>query len=172
MTNADIRPARDSDLDTLVRIARQSFREAYEDTDDPQEIDDYVTRHFTREYFADVLAEPASRLVVVEQAHEPVGYVHTRFGDAPEGVDTGPALELRRFYLLENAKGKGLGSLMMTWVLGESERVAADTIWLQVYELNARAIAFYRRYGFEQVGTKAFEFGGRIYHDPMMVRRL
>jgi ribosomal protein S18 acetylase RimI-like enzyme len=46
------------------------------------------------------------------------------------------------------------------------------TVWLGVYDRNVRAVAFYERQGFRQVGTREFEFGGRIYVDPVMARSL
>jgi ribosomal protein S18 acetylase RimI-like enzyme len=42
------------------------------------------------------------------------------------------------------------------------------TIWLGVYDRNVRALEFYRKFGFTQVGGKEFTFGGRIYIDPIM----
>ena len=46
-------------------------------------------------------------------------------------------------------------------------RQGAGTLWLGVYDRNVRAVEFYRRFGFAQVGVSEFLFGGRIYSDPI-----
>ena len=52
----------------------------------------------------------------------------------------------------------------------QAAELEAKTIWLGAYDRNVRALAFYARRGFVQVGTHEFEFGGRIYADPVLTR--
>ena len=54
------------------------------------------------------------------------------------------------------------------------EAAARDqrTIWLGVWERNARAIAFYRRWDFADVGSQSFQLGGDLQSDRVMVRRV
>jgi hypothetical protein len=37
-----------------------------------------------------------------------------------------------------------------------------------VYERNPRAIASYRRFGMQVVGTKPWAWGGEVFQDPVM----
>jgi ribosomal protein S18 acetylase RimI-like enzyme len=45
-------------------------------------------------------------------------------------------------------------------------------MWLGVWEENARAIAFYAKWGFRRVGTHEFVFGGKTYDDLVMERSI
>jgi ribosomal protein S18 acetylase RimI-like enzyme len=45
-------------------------------------------------------------------------------------------------------------------------------MWLQVWERNERAIAFYKRWGFEVVGVGSKELGNSTGTDLIMVRML
>jgi ribosomal protein S18 acetylase RimI-like enzyme len=56
--------------------------------------------------------------------------------------------------------------------LTEARSRDKDTIWLGVWERNARAIAFYRRWGFADVGSQSFQLGGDLQSDRVMARRV
>ena len=81
-------------------------------------------------------------------------------------------MELSRIYLERDAQGGGFGAQLMKFAIDESKRRGHLTLWLGVYDVNERAINFYRRWGFNGVGTHEFNFGGKIYHDPVMSRAL
>ena len=55
----------------------------------------------------------------------------------------------------------------------EAARAAgARTLWLGVWERNARAIAFYRKSGFDEVGTQTFVLGADHQRDLVLARSL
>jgi ribosomal protein S18 acetylase RimI-like enzyme len=54
--------------------------------------------------------------------------------------------------------------------LDEAERAGCDLVWLGVWERNPRAIAFYHKWGFEQVGTQTFQLGDDMQSDWIMSR--
>jgi ribosomal protein S18 acetylase RimI-like enzyme len=45
-----------------------------------------------------------------------------------------------------------------------------DTIWLDVWERNLRARAFYQKWGFIEVGTQLFQLGDDLQNDLLMQR--
>lgn len=66
--------------------------------------------------------------------------------------------------------GNGVGARMMQACLQEAEHMDCDVVWLDVWEQNARAIAFYRKWGFVEVGTQVFQLGDDPQRDLLMVR--
>jgi ribosomal protein S18 acetylase RimI-like enzyme len=56
----------------------------------------------------------------------------------------------------------------MLAAIEEARRLGGRTLWLGVYERNPRAIAFYRRFGMQVVGTKPWAWGGEVFQDPVM----
>jgi ribosomal protein S18 acetylase RimI-like enzyme len=53
-----------------------------------------------------------------------------------------------------DAHGRGVAQALMEHVLGRAAPLDADVAWLGVWERNPRAIAFYRKQGFEAVGEQ------------------
>ena len=45
-------------------------------------------------------------------------------------------------------------------------------VWLDVWEKNPRAIAFYEKWGFKIVGEQSFQLGADLQHDWLMSRSL
>jgi ribosomal protein S18 acetylase RimI-like enzyme len=60
----------------------------------------------------------------------------------------------------------------MTAVLEAAVRRGAATLWLGVWERNPRAQAFYRKYGFVDVGAHTFILGSDHQIDRLMARPL
>ena len=79
-------------------------------------------------------------------------------------------IEIVRFYALKEWIGQGVGAALMAACLAEAERRGCDAIWLDVWERNPRARAFYARWGFAEVGTQAFQLGDELQSDILMQR--
>lgn len=162
-----IRQATPEDAALLASFATQAFTDTYRGLDDPQEIADYVAEHFTPEVVAGVIEDPACSTLLAWVGEQLAGYAVVRAEPAP-GCVAGPApLQLWRLYLGEGFIGQGLGARLMAAVHAEARKRGAQTLWLGVYDRNLRAVAFYKRFGFVQVGGKEFLFGGRTYFDPI-----
>ena len=50
--------------------------------------------------------------------------------------------------------------------------MGCDVVWLDVWEKNLRAIAFYRKWGFIEVGEQTFQLGDDLQQDLLMARAL
>ena len=163
-----VRSAGRQDAAALAALAREAFREAYLDMLDLDEIEDYVSKNFTPDSFGADLEDEASTVLVATLGPRLIGYAQVKRSHWPDCV-TGPApIELARLYLRREATGKGIGATLMRAVHAEARRRQGETLWLGVYDRNERARDFYKRWGFVDVGTKAFWFGGRSYDDPVM----
>lgn len=164
-----IRPATPHDINHLVELATDTFRETYRLLDDPDDIEAYVAETFTPQSFAAILQDPSSVLLVaLDREGQYIGYTHIAHSTPPPCV-TGPApVELARLYLRQSVIGKGYGTALMQAVHAVARRAGCKTVWLGVYDRNEHARNFYMRWGFVDVGTKDFLFGGQWYADPVM----
>ena len=54
----------------------------------------------------------------------------------------------------------------------EATRRAGRTLWLAVWERNPRAMSFYRKCGFEEVGEQAFVLGRDHQRDRVLARSI
>jgi GNAT superfamily N-acetyltransferase len=80
------------------------------------------------------------------------GYI--ALGEVPCPIPelTSPTLELARLYVARCWQGKGIADLLMERFLLEVTARHGRSIWLQAFEGNPRALAFYRRWGFTDFG--------------------
>ena len=167
-----IRIATVDDVPLLCRLGAATFRETYRAISDPREVDEYADEHFTPDKVAAWFRKPCTRTLLVFDGDEAAGYAHLRHAKVPACVADRKAIELSRLYLLGTVQGSGLGGATMAAALAQARELEARTVWLGAYDRNVRALAFYARHGFVQVGTHEFEFGGRIYADPVLTRAI
>ena len=98
----------------------------------------------------------------------PIGYALLTRPDLPDAREGD--IELKRIYLLARAQGTGLATALMEAAIVAS--AGHQRMLLGTHPLNARAIAFYRKHGFSEVGRREFNVGGMVFDDIVMARAL
>jgi ribosomal protein S18 acetylase RimI-like enzyme len=158
----------------LARLAERLFRDTYATTHAAM-LDPYCAKAFAPGVQERELAEPGAGALLAEAGGEPAGYAQYRRRPAPEGVDpslcSGEAartVEVARFYVDPRFHGTGLAHRLMDAMLARAAADGARTVWLQVAEYNARALAFYARCGFRPVGRVPFDFAGVRENDHVL----
>jgi diamine N-acetyltransferase len=163
-----VRRATQDDAIALAALAAASFRDTYVSVVDADMMDAYVDDNFRPDVVADLLRDPASIVLVAVSAGRLVGYAQLRQSQAPACVTGAAPIQLSRLYVSHDVLGQGIGASLVAAVLEEAAALGRRTLWLSVYEQNPRAIAFYRKRGFTTVGTTEFQFGSRVFIDPVM----
>ncbi len=69
---------------------------------------------------------------------------------------------MHRIYILERAKGKGVGGKLLNRCFETARAKGYETIWLGVWEQNSAAQSFYERLGFVKVGEVQFPYGETV----------
>ncbi|MBW8843625.1 MAG: GNAT family N-acetyltransferase [Burkholderiales bacterium] len=167
-----LRPARLDDAATLSALAIQVFLDTYA----AEGVRPDLAREALREYAVDAfdarLREPARRFVLAERGTGLLGFAELTLTDqaAPAGGVTGS--ELIRLYVQPAAQGSGLGRQLIR----AAETVAAEAglpaLWLTAWDGNHRALAFYARQGYADVGATSYSFEGNRYGNRVLARGL
>jgi len=176
MMTTVVRPATIADATRLSEFGATTFRETFERENTPQDMARYLSEAFTPERQAAEIADPSGTVLVAEHqgpsGDELVGYAHLVSGPPPTVV-RGPApLELKRLYVARAWHGHGVAQALMDAALTAARAHGAQTLWLGVWERNARAAAFYRKYGFTRVGEHTFVLGTDPQTDWVLARPL
>lgn len=79
-------------------------------------------------------------------------------------------VELKRIYLLSRFQGSLMAGTLMRTVVDAA--AGSNRILLGVKNDNHRALAFYAKHGFETIGTRQFNVGGKTYDDLVLARHL
>jgi ribosomal protein S18 acetylase RimI-like enzyme len=173
MAPVHLRLATPTDADSISALAIATFALGCPPGTDPRDIELHASRELTSDRFHSFIADPAVTLVLAEAGDALAGYTmlvrNTRHALlAP--ADAGSAAELRKFYVDPRFHGLGVAQALMHRALDliDSE---AGVIWLSVNASNPRAQAFYRKFGFEVIGTQQFLVGNDLQDDLIMRRR-
>ena len=167
-----IRTATPADAEPLAALAERTFRDTFADDNAPGDVETYVRDSFSIGRVRTELADDANTflLAFVGGAERPAGYAKLRTGTTDPSV-TGPdPVELERLYVDRSAIGHGVGAALMRASLGAARSGSHRTLWLGVWERNARAISFYERWEFETVGGHVFRLGSDDQTDLIMER--
>ena len=167
-----IRRASAADAAALAELGRRTFGETFAADNRPEDMEAYTAAAFALERVAAELADPLAVWLVAEVGHAPVGYAKLYAGEAPEEVRGEGPVELVRLYVAREWLGRGAGAALMGACLEEARRGGHKTLWLGVWERNARARAFYRKWGFRDVGSHVFRLGSDAQTDVLMEREL
>jgi ribosomal protein S18 acetylase RimI-like enzyme len=101
-----------------------------------------------------------------------IGYAQVRHSSPPECVSGPSPVELWRFYVDLPYQGRGVAQRLMRAVHLAAQALGGQTIWLSVWEHNPRAIAFYKKCGFADVGSKDFWLGSDRQTDRVMAAQV
>lgn len=164
-----IRPAIPADAALLAAIAERTFREAFAAENSANDIDVHCARYFRPELQSREISDPRLVTLLAEAGGELVGFAQLRLAHAASCVQCDQPSELNRLYIASEWHGRGAAHDLMHAVLAEAARAGSDCIWLGVWEKNARAIAFYRKYGFRVVGDHTFMLGRDRQRDLVLV---
>jgi ribosomal protein S18 acetylase RimI-like enzyme len=169
-----IRIATPHDAAMLAAFASRLFVANYAADNDPEDIAVYLGESFSEEIQRGQIEDPRTTVLIAASGGGFLGYAQLRdheTGAAPAGV-VGSSLEIQRFYVDDPWHGTGLAQRLMLEVEATARRRSRESIWLGVWERNARAIAFYRKCGFADVGEQAFVLGSDVQTDRVMTLRV
>ena len=165
-----IRRAVPEDAVTLAEFAERTFRDTFERDNRPENMSRYVADTFGVDKQRAELSDSRGIVLLMKSAARVVGYAQLFCGAVPAEVLPVPAIELQRFYIEREYHGLGLAQRLMAQALATALEGDAVTIWLGVWEHNARAISFYRKLGFVDVGKQLFVLGEDRQTDLIMCR--
>lgn len=167
-----IRIAKPADAVLVAALAERTFREAFSAQNPPDEMDRHCRAHFGEAIQKDEIAAADRLTLLAESRGRPAGFAQLRWTEPPGCVDGSAPGEIQRFYLLQEFHGTGVAATLMAACLAALRKRGSGVAWLGVWEENPRAIAFYRKQGFAEVGRKVFMVGTDPQRDLVMARTL
>lgn len=162
-----------SHIPLLTGISLQSFCEAFEKDNNPDDFKTYVNEAFNEDQIRKDLEAPGSIFYIAYYNGEVAGYARLR--NSTEADDQFPGkklIELHRLYALSKYIGRGIGKALMNHCLQEAKQNGYDLIWLGVWEHNEHARGFYKNFGFEKFSSHVFMVGNDPQTDYLLKKEL
>ena len=172
MLSPSIRRARIDDARALSEIAEKTFRDTFGDANTLEDMALHCAASYSEKIQANEILDQAMLTLLSENQGGIVGFSQLRWGDTPDCVSARIPCEIQRLYVSANWHGKGVAHELMRTAIAAAVERQSDAIWLGVWERNRRAIAFYRKFDFVEVGEHEFRLGADPQRDVIMVRSL
>ena len=168
---ARIRPAGPDDAAALALVAQATFLEAYAGLVQAADIIAHCETQNSAAAFRTALAD-GSRAWLVEavKTGAPLGFALLTRSALPDPQDGD--IELKRIYLLDRCQGQGLAAQLLDTVIAAAAVAGHRRLVLGTNRDNARALGFYRKTGFELIGTRTFTVGAQQFDDFILAKPL
>lgn len=165
-----LRKASRNDAKRLSELAEGTFRETFGSLNTAENMDLHCQASYGEVIQAGEIADPNMMILLCEEHEELVGFAQLRWEQAPGCVLAKSPGEIHRLYVARDWHGKGIAQDLMNACIEEMKAHGSDVVWLGVWEHNPRAMAFYRKFGFVEVGDHVFSVGRDPQRDIVMAR--
>ncbi len=165
-----IRRAEPSDAPALAELAERTFRDTFEATNTPDDMNLHCASYYSVAIQRQEISDPKMATLVCDHEGRLVGFAQLRWGHTPDCIEAERPAEIQRLYVREAWHGKGIAQDLMARSIALAEAAGADQVWLGVWEHNPRALAFYKKCGFVEVGDHIFTVGSDPQRDIIMSR--
>jgi diamine N-acetyltransferase len=161
-----------ADARALAEFGARTFMEAFAADNTAADMALHLGRTFGAARQAAELADPERAYLVAEATDRLIGYALVADTPPPACVRGTRPIELLRLYVERDWFGTGLAQALIAETEREAMVRGGDTLWLGVWERNPRAIAFYRKCSFVEVGSHVFRLGDDEQTDRVMQKAL
>jgi diamine N-acetyltransferase len=163
------RLAQTTDLIELRELCISSFVQAYAQFNTEENMRTYLSENFSEEKLSGEIN--AGLLFVGVSDGEIIAYAKL-VSPSSDKIPGRIPLEIARLYTSTKQIGQGTGKQMIEEICREAKSRNCDSVCLDVWQKNYRAINFYQREGFTICGTTRFVLGDDVQDDFVMLRKL
>jgi diamine N-acetyltransferase len=174
INNVNIRVCSIGDETTLSLLGQATFLESFAGLLDGGDILNHCANKHSSIIYRDWLEKDNVTIWIAEvnPGNAPVGYSVLTPPDLPIADPRIDDIEVKRIYFLRPFQGVGLGKRLMEEALSYANRKNYHRVLLGVHSRNTGAIAFYKKIGFVNVGTRKFKVGNSYYDDIVLALNL
>lgn len=172
MKNVEITQVKESDIEQLQLIGKQTFQETFSAKNSEEDMQMYLNEAFSFTKLINEIQDKNTLFYFAKYHNEVIGYLKLNHGKSQTELKDDKAVEIERIYVLKDFYGKQVGQLLFNKAIEISLQKKANYIWLGVWEENPRAINFYKKNGFEAFDKHIFKLGNDEQTDIMMKLKL
>src|ERR1700754_3560645 len=158
-TTFQLRVATTDQAAALTHVMERTFRATFGEFTAEEHMVEHCRNSYREAIQRAEILDPDITTILCMDGESIAGFVQVRSGKRPACVAAVRPVELHRIYVDASWHGRGVASLLMQAALDDAVRRGADGVWLGVWEDNPRAIRFYAKFGFTEVGEHLFHVG-------------
>ncbi len=157
------------DAAALAALAARTFVDAFGADTGAEDMQAHCAKAYGVAQQTAELTSPDTVTLLADDGGRLVGFAQVRRHEPPPCVTAAGVIELHRFYIDVPAHGTGVAQQLMAAVMEAAQTAGARHLWLGVWEHNPRAIRFYTKCGFVDVGSHDFVLGADRQTDRVML---
>lgn len=154
-----IRRGSPGDAQALSVFAARCFVDTYGAYNHPDNLRLHLSQSYGIEQQRHELEDLRAVTLLAYRDGQLAGFAQVRRSEAPACIRADAAAELHRLYVDRAWHGAGISQALIAEVRRAALDLGASTLWLKVWERNPRAIAFYAKSAFVDVGVADFFVG-------------
>ena len=149
--------ATQNDFILLADLGKQTFIESHGHSALQADIDEYVSDTYSYATCEEDLTDVLNIFHFIYYDGIPAGYSKIIFNSPHPAILDQRVTKLQRIFLLKEFYTQKLGSQLFNFNVELSKANNQNGIWLVVWTENERAVNFYKRNGFEIIGSGNFK---------------
>lgn len=167
--NIDIKPATAADAATIALLARITFGATFGHLfRDSMDLQNYYQKLFAVEKIRNGIAKAENLFWLATMDELPVGYAKLKLNSPTPSLDSVAVCQLQKIYILADVIGTGVGRQLQEIVLNTARDLAFQDLWLSVLHSNERALRFYKKNGYQEIGSHDYSIGKEDFHFKLM----
>lgn len=167
-----IQVAGNKDAELIADLSRRTFYDSFAAQNTKEDMDKFMNELFTKDALMKEVGAPGNLFLLAYAGNEVTGYARMRDGEKRPELGNKHSIEIARIYATQQSIGKGTGSALIQRCIDIAKEMKREIIWLGVWEHNQRAIAFYKKWGFEKFAEHDFVLGNDVQTDWLMKKQL
>ena len=161
-----------TDAALLAHLGAETFIDTYAAHNKPADMEAYVDTSFSLPKIKEELENPANTFFIIKSEDMTIGYAKMSRSAKPAKLETSSAIEINRFYIVKTWQHKNAGTALMQYCMDKAVQEKFTAVWVDVWQQNPGAIAFYKKWGFKIFDTKIFVLGADRQDDFLMKKDL
>ena len=168
-----IKIATEASTAILALLGRITYTESHAHfIDDKNDLSKYINNTFSVSKTKHDINNSKNLFYIIYVDDLPVGYAKLVLNEIHESVASQNNCRLERIYILNDFIPLKIGQQLLTFIEEKAKALQLDTIWLSVYVKNNRAIRFYQKNEFKDVGELNFLVNGKAYDNIVFSKKI
>ncbi len=169
----NIKLADESSTEVLALLGRITYVESHGHfIEDKNDLAAYMEQAFSIAKTKEELRDANKLFYLIYSNDLPVGYAKLVLGTTHKNIPSKNNGQLDKIYVLNDFIPLKIGQKLLTFVKEQAKKRALDTLWLTVYIKNHRAIRFYQKNKFKNVGEINFLVNGTEYENIVFSKNI
>jgi len=163
-----INKAKETDSEVLALLGNITYTESHSHfIDNKNDLMKYNENAFSISKTKKDIKDPKNTFYILYKDDLPIGYAKLVLKSTNENVASENNCQLERIYILNDFIPLKIGQQFLIFLENQAKELQLNTIWLSVYGKNIRAIRFYHRNKYNEVGESTFLVNGKKYRNKV-----